>query len=124
LRTVRIRKLTETHQITAGDGTRLRELLHPDRDYPFSGRYSLAHAIVPVGGKSVPHRLATDEVYYILDGDGVMHIDSESSLVTAGDAIDIPPQTIQWIENTSPGELVFLCIVDPAWRREDEDILG
>jgi mannose-6-phosphate isomerase-like protein (cupin superfamily) len=120
---VRIRKLAQTQQIIAGDGTRLRELLHPDRDYPFSGRYSLAHAIVPVGGKSVPHRLATDEVYYILDGDGVMHIDSETAAVVAGDAIDIPPKAIQWIENTGPVELVFLCIVDPAWRRDDEEIL-
>lgn len=121
---MRIRKLTQCPEIIAGDGTRLRELLHPNREYPFSGRYSLAHAVVPVGGKSVPHRLRTDEVYYILSGSGVMHIDAETALVSAGDAIDIPPDAIQWIENNGAAEIVFLCIVDPAWRREDEEILG
>jgi mannose-6-phosphate isomerase-like protein (cupin superfamily) len=121
---MRIRKLSHCPEIIAGDGTRLRELLHPGRDYPFSGRYSLAHAIVPVGGKSVPHRLNTDEVYYILEGDGVMHIDAETAPVSPGDAIDIPPGAVQWIENRGSQELIFLCIVDPAWRREDEEILG
>jgi mannose-6-phosphate isomerase-like protein (cupin superfamily) len=121
---MRIRKLTQCPEIIAGDGTRLRELLHPDREYPFFGRYSLAHAVVPVGGKSVPHRLRTDEVYYILSGTGIMRIDAETAQVSAGDAIDIPPGSVQWIENNSSEELVFLCIVDPAWRREDEEILG
>jgi mannose-6-phosphate isomerase-like protein (cupin superfamily) len=119
-----IRKLAECVEIIAGDGTRLRELLHPERGYPFGGRYSLAHAIVPVGGKSVPHRLVTDEVYYILQGRGAMHIDDESAEVTVGDAIDIPPSSVQWIENTGTDDLVFLCMVDPAWRVEDEEILG
>ncbi len=118
-----IRKLAECDQIIAGDGTRLRELLHPERGYPFGGRYSLAHAIVPKGGKSVPHRLSTDEVYYILQGHGMMHIDDESAEVTAGDAIDIPPGSIQWIENVGSADLVFLCMVDPAWRADDEEIL-
>ncbi len=121
---MRIRKLTQCPEIIAGDGTRLRELLHPDREYPFSGRYSLAQAVVPVDGKSVPHRLRTDEVYYILSGSGIMHIDAETALVSAGDAIDIPPSAVQWIENSGSEQLVFLCIVDPAWRREDEEILG
>ena len=121
---MRIRKLTQCPEIIAGDGTRLRELLHPDRDYDFSGRYSLAHAIVPVGGKSVPHRLRTDEVYYIIQGSGDMHIDDEVSSVSTGDAVEIPPHAVQWIDNSGPTELIFLCIVDPAWRREDEEILG
>ena len=108
----------------AGDGTRLRELLHPNREYPFSGRYSLAHAVLPVGGKSVPHRLRTDEVYYVMQGRGIMHIGEESAHVSAGDAIDIPPNSVQWIENRGSEELIFLCIVDPAWRLEDEEIIG
>jgi mannose-6-phosphate isomerase-like protein (cupin superfamily) len=119
-----IRKLAECDEIIAGDGTRLRELLHPERGYSFGGRYSLAHAIVPAGGKSVPHRLVTDEVYYILQGRGVMHIDNESAEVTVGDTIDISPGSVQWIENVGADDLVFLCVVDPAWRVEDEEILG
>ena len=120
---MRLRRLSECALITAGDDTRLLELLHPDRDYPFDGRYSLAHASVAPGQATRPHRLTIDEVYYILNGTGEMHVDSESAPVTSGDAIEIPPGATQWIINTGSGNLDFLCIVDPAWRHEDEAIL-
>lgn len=107
----------------AGDGTSLRELLHPERDYDFSGRYSLAHAVLPPRATSLKHVLTSDEVYYILSGRGVMHVDDDSAEVGAGDAVDIPPGAVQWIENISESKLEFLCIVDPAWRADDEEIL-
>lgn len=118
-----IRKLSQCAEIVAGDGTRLRELLHPDRDYPFSGRYSLAHARLSAGVSSEPHRLKSSEVYYILDGRGEMHIDDDRAEVSAGDVVEIPPGGVQWIRNAGTGELVFLCLVDPAWREEDEEVL-
>jgi mannose-6-phosphate isomerase-like protein (cupin superfamily) len=120
---MRIRKLSNCAEIVAGDRTRLRELLHPDRDYPFSGRYSLARAVVAPGRKTVRHRLVTDEVYYIVKGQGEMHIDDEIAAVEAGDAIEIPPGSAQWVANVGSDDLEFLCIVDPAWRAEDEEIL-
>ncbi|MBK7142710.1 MAG: cupin domain-containing protein [bacterium] len=120
---MRIRRLTNCPEIIAGDNTRLRELLHPDKGYPFDGRYSLAHATVKPGETTFKHRLATSEVYYILAGEGRMAIDSESADVTVGDAIEIPPHATQSITNIGHTDLVFLCIVDPAWRAEDEDIL-
>jgi len=33
-----------------------------------------------------------------------------------------PANSSQYIENTGNEDLVFLCIVNPAWRREDETI--
>lgn len=114
-----IRDLKDCPEIIAGDNTILRELLHPDKA-KLELRHSLAHAIVPVGASSLPHRLKTSEVYYILEGEGVMHIDEETAPVHAGQAIYIPPHARQYIENTGPAELKFLCIVDPAWRAEDE----
>ena len=120
---MRIRKLLECREINAGDRTRLRELLHPNRDYSFSGRYSLAHAVVAPGCSSVRHRLRTDEVYYIIKGQGEMHIDDEKVAVGPGDAVEIPPGLVQWISNPTDTDLTFLCIVDPAWRAEDEEVL-
>jgi mannose-6-phosphate isomerase-like protein (cupin superfamily) len=29
---------------------------------------------------------------------------------------------MQYIENTGVSVLKFLCIVDPAWRKEDEEV--
>jgi len=119
-----IRKLGDCPEITAADNTRLRELLHPDRDYPFAGCYSLAWVVLPVGATSLRHRLKTDEVYFIVAGRGLMHIDEDTAAVEPGDAVDIPPGSLQWIENTGEETLAFLCIVDPAWRAEDEEILS
>jgi mannose-6-phosphate isomerase-like protein (cupin superfamily) len=118
-----IRKLKGSPEIVAGDETRLRELLHPDREYDFDGRFSLAHAVLEAGQASTPHRLISTEVYFILSGTGLMHIDSESASIEPGDAVVIPPETEQWLDNTGQLPLEFLCIVDPAWRAEDEEIL-
>lgn len=116
-----IRKLLDCPEFIAGDGTRLRELLHPDKQ-AIALRYSLAHAIVPVGGVSLPHALTTSEVYYILSGQGEMHIDAEVKTVVPGDAIYIPPNARQYIRNLGAEPLVFICLVDPAWRQEDETV--
>jgi mannose-6-phosphate isomerase-like protein (cupin superfamily)/2'-5' RNA ligase len=117
-----ISRLEDCEEFIAGDRSVLRELLHPDKA-DLAIRYSLAHATVKPGAKTTPHRLRTAEVYYILQGRGRMHIDAEVADVTCGCAIHIPPQATQYIENPSDTDLVFLCMVDPAWRLEDEEIL-
>ena len=118
-----IRKLFECPEFIAGDGTQLRELLHPDKQDIALG-YSLAHAVVPVGQVSTPHALATSEVYYVLAGQGEMHIDDETSQVEPGDAVYIPPNARQYLRNAGKEPLVFICLVDPAWRQEDETVFG
>jgi len=106
----------------SGDKVILRELLHRDKG-KFSFRYSLAYAKLPAKKASIPHRLKTSEAYYILKGKGKMHIGGESRKVGAGDVIYIPPRSRQHIKNTGNTALEFLCIVDPAWKKKDEEIL-
>jgi len=114
--------LTDCPEFLAGDHCRLREMLHPDkRDLRL--RYSLAHAMVPAGKTTTPHRLTTSEVYFIIQGQGQMHIDDEISKVTVSDTVYIPPHAVQYITNTGAHELTFICIVDPAWQDENEEIL-
>ncbi len=117
-----VRDFKDCREITAGDGSALREILHPDRG-PFPLGYSLARAVVGPGAKTRPHRLKSSEVYYILEGRGLMHVEGQSAEVAAGQAVYIPPLHAQHIENTGPGDLVFLCLVDPAWKPEDEEVL-
>lgn len=116
-----VQKLEQMEEFIAGDGTRLRELLHPDKQ-AIDLRYSLAHAVVAVGETSKPHSLTTSEVYYLLSGQGEMHIEDEVQIVESGDAVYIPPNAQQFIHNCGDRPLVFICIVDPAWRKEDETI--
>lgn len=118
-----VKDLNDCEEFIAGDATILRELLHPDKA-PLELRYSLAHAVLPPGKESTPHSLKTSEVYYILEGMGRMHINNETADVRAGHAVYIPPSAIQHIENTGPSDLKFICIVDPAWRKEDEVVLS
>jgi len=53
----------------------------------------------------------------------VMYIDNESKKVGSGQVVYIPPNSAQKIKNTGHQDLIFLCIVDPAWRKEDEKIV-
>lgn len=117
-----IKKLQDCEEFIAGDNTILREMLHPDKA-DLQLRYSLAHAIVKVGETSQPHKLKTSEVYYILEGQGIMYINDESAEVSVDDTIYIPPNAKQYIKNTGTTDLKFLAIVDPAWKVEDEEIL-
>ncbi|UCD00035.1 MAG: cupin domain-containing protein [Phycisphaerales bacterium] len=116
-----VRDLGDCREFVAGDHSILRELLHPDKR-SLGIRYSLAHAKVGPGQSTKPHRLKSSEVYYILAGEGTMHIDREARSVGPGCTVYIPPGSVQHIENAGHGDLIFLCIVDPAWRQEDEEI--
>jgi mannose-6-phosphate isomerase-like protein (cupin superfamily) len=116
-----IRDLQSCEEFIAGDHTVLRELIHPAKDN-LELRYSLAFAVLGRGKTSFPHQLKTSEVYFILDGEGIMHIGEETARVIPGFAIYIPPNTRQFIQNTGRTDLKFICIVDPAWRPEDEFI--
>ena len=118
-----LKNLRDCEEFIAGDGSILRELLHPDKA-DLQIRYSLAHARVRPRLKTTPHKLKSTEVYYIIAGRGRMHIDAESFEVGPETAVCIPPNSAQYIENTGDCDLVFLCIVDPAWRQEDEQVLG
>jgi mannose-6-phosphate isomerase-like protein (cupin superfamily) len=113
-------RLSDCSEFRAGDDTRLREMLHPAKADLAIG-YSLAHATIDPGTESYPHRLKSSEVYFILEGQGLMHIDEDSYMVGAGDTVYIPPMARQFIRNVGEMELKFVCIVDPAWRLEDEE---
>lgn len=117
-----VRRHSDCEEFVAADETILREPIHPDKA-DLALRYSIVHAIVKPHKRSLLHRLKTSEVYYILEGEGIMHIDEETEKVGPGDTIYIPPNGKQYIENTGDSELKFLAIVDPAWRPEDEEVL-
>ncbi len=118
-----IRRLSERLEFLGGDGTRLRELLNA-RTEPLECRYSLAHARLDAGRSSILHALKSSEVYYILSGSGEMEIDGEREIVNPGDTIFIPPLAKQRLHASGDVPLEFLCIVDPAWRPEDETVLA
>ncbi len=120
-----VRRLEKLKEIIAIDETILREIINPlHDDGNLKLGYSIAHAIVKPGNASLSHRIKTSsEIYYILKGCGRMYVDEENEDVGPGDTIYVPPNAIQYIENTGDTNLVFLCIVYPSWRAEDEELI-
>lgn len=116
-----VTRIQDCPEFLAGDHTRLRELLHPARS-PAEIRYSVAHGRLEPGRRSKRHRLVSSEVYYFLAGTGCFRIGDEAETVGPGSLVYVPPGATQWVENQGAGALEFLCLVDPAWRLEDETV--
>ena len=109
-------------EFLAGDHTRLRELLHPAR-LPLALGYSVAHGVLAPGARSKRHRLASSEVYYIIAGHGRLTVDGAVVTVEPGSVVYVPPGGVQSLNNVGSTDIEFLCLVDPAWRPEDEEVL-
>lgn len=116
-----VKKLLDLPTIVAGDHSLLKEIINP-KVKGVDIRYSLAHAIVSPGNSTLPHRLKSSETYYIISGTGEVCINNQKQYVSENDLVYIPPRAQQSIRNTGNSDLVFLCICDPAWRKEDEMI--
>ncbi len=120
-----VKKLKDLKEIVALDDTIIREMLNPKHDSePLHLGYSLAHATLPPKKTSLPHRFKTaSEVYYILKGAGLIHIDDETERVGPGDTVYIPPKGVQKLENIGDENLEFLCIVYPEWQPDAEELV-
>jgi mannose-6-phosphate isomerase-like protein (cupin superfamily) len=119
-------KIVKSHHkpdITAADQTPIKELLSPLKD-SVATHYSVALARMPRGEKNLPHRLKTSsELFIVIEGRGVVHVEDEAAQISAGAIIYVPPGGLQWMENTGDSDLVFYCIVDPPWKAEDESVV-
>lgn len=115
-----IKRTADCNEFTANDGCRIRELLHPDSD-DVDMPMSFAVGRVGPGEKTYAHYLEPVEVYYILQGRGLMQVGHESGEVEAGDAVYVPARASQCIKNLGESDLVFLVACTPAWY-EDGDI--
>lgn len=117
-----VRDVRDCDEITAGDNTRLRELVNPLTD-KLELRYSFAVATIAPETSSLEHRLLNSELYYFLAGRGEMQVGGETTRVQPGRIVYVPPGARQKVKNDGTEDLAFICIVDPAWRPEVEEIL-
>jgi mannose-6-phosphate isomerase-like protein (cupin superfamily) len=114
--------LADRPEFLAGDQTRLREIFHPVK-HQLKLSYSLAHGRLNPGQRSKRHVLTSSEVYYFIAGQGQFTIDDRVALIEAGTTIYVPPGGQQSLENIGATDIEFLCLVDPAWRIEDETVM-
>ena len=117
-----LRKNSEIDSITGNEGTKIKQYFHPHNT--LNGiNYSLAQFSLDAGKKSKLHKIKSSEIYYILEGRGILHIDEESHHLEKDDSVYVPSNSRQFIENSGSNELKFLCIVEPAWKADDEILL-
>lgn len=117
-----VRKISEIEAISGNEGTKIKQYFHPHNTLNGIG-YSLAHFTLEPGKKTLLHKIKSSEIYYILEGDAVLKVNDESHELKKDDSVYVPPMSEQSIENMGTTNLQFLCIVEPAWKPQDEIIL-
>lgn len=104
------------------DGSTIRELIHPS--VHGNRNQSLAEATVPPESKTRLHwHRIVEEIYFILEGRGIMTIGEEAFPVSVGDSVLIPPGNPHRIENTGRSPLKVLCACSPAYSHEDTELI-
>lgn len=94
-------------------GALSKALVHPDTlgschiDYRISTYQPMAHA------KVHEHQMQ-EQVYHVLEGEGLMEIDGNKTLVRKNDVIFIPPKVSHAIENSGISDLTFIVVTSPV----------
>ena len=96
------------------------------REFYHSKKMSLVEAMVEIGQATECHiHEKSEEIYYILEGEGLMEIENDKAQVSKDQAIIIPPRNRHRITNNGNTQLRFLCFCSPPYSDEDtliEDI--
>lgn len=97
------------------DGSTIRELVHPAR-WPGLGM-SLAEAVVEAGGSTLRHvHTSFDEIYYCLEGTGVLYVDDAPGSFEPGDYRLIARGSSHYLTATT--KLRLLCVCCPGYTHE------
>ncbi|MDA8361544.1 MAG: cupin domain-containing protein [Gammaproteobacteria bacterium] len=106
----------------AKDGSRVRELMHPT--VHGNRAQSLAEATIPAGSTTRLHRhRCVEELYYVLQGQGLMTVGGEEWVIGMGDTVLIPPGTTHQIRALGAVDLRILCASAPAYADDDTELL-
>jgi mannose-6-phosphate isomerase-like protein (cupin superfamily) len=81
---------------------------------------SLAEATVGAGQTTEYHlHRRSEEIYYILEGEGLMEIEGEEEEVSKQQAVIIPSGKKHRITNLGDNQLRFLCLCSPSYSDVD-----
>ena len=113
-----VQNIDRVEPFVTKDGSEIRELL-AHRNSCIRNQ-TLAEARLPAGARTTAHHHAqTEEIYYLLEGRGVMRVGEQTRQVGPGDAIAIPPGAVHQITNTGATTLKFLCCCAPGYEHND-----
>ncbi|WP_135612158.1 cupin domain-containing protein [Methanococcoides sp. AM1] len=99
-------------------------LLHPATvNKELEVNYSIAHVIIKPGKSIEPHMMNNPEVYYVLEGEGVLYIEDVPFELSKGKLVHIPANSKQYTENAGDVDLEFFAINQPVWSEENEEMV-
>ena len=65
-------------------------------------------------GRAPDHSHVYDEVIYVLEGEGMLHLDGRSTPIAGGSCIHLPPHVEHCLENTGDGPMRVVAVFHPA----------
>ena len=117
-----IRNLAEArwHELPGHHGGALSKLLvHPDT----AGSRELDFRIscyAPMAYVARHKHQVQEQIYHVLEGEGLMEIGDTTRVVRKNDFIFLPPGVEHALQNSGTGNLVFLVITSPVSDDADE----
>src|SRR3954454_18245768 len=105
-----VRRLADQEAQDATTDRQFRVVADPD-----SGLRSATHFVgyIPVA-KAPDHFHYYDEVIYVLEGDGAMHMNGESIRLSPGSCIHLPARTVHCLENVGDDVMKVVAVFRPA----------
>ena len=82
------------------------------------GRYTLIDMHVPHGGGPAPHRHDFEEMFHVLEGQIEATFRGRTTVVRAGEVVNIPANAPHSFTNTSDEPARLLCVCAPAGQEE------
>ena len=129
--------MTGTLPIPADDPARSLTLARPDSDERLphiglvgdtytvllsgadtAGRFALIDMFIPPGGGPPPHRHDFEETFIILEGELEATFRGSTSIVRAGDTVNIPANAPHRFHNVSSKSVRLLCLCSPPGQED------
>jgi mannose-6-phosphate isomerase-like protein (cupin superfamily) len=105
------RSLKECKYADTQGNIQIAELLNSKKlDKKPDNNYSVSHSTIKSGKNTESHLMKNPEVYYILEGEGLVYIDGIPVELRPERLIYIPADSIQAVSNTGDEDLKFLVI--------------
>ena len=107
-----------TEPYTTLDGSLITELIRPETEG--SGNLSVARAVIMPGQSTFSHyHGSSEEVYYVLEGQGLLRINARTWEVGPGSVHLIRPGDEHNVTCMGETPLTILCACAPPYRHED-----
>jgi mannose-6-phosphate isomerase-like protein (cupin superfamily) len=108
-----VKSVESVEAFVTKDGSTIRELHHTEVQ-------SLAEATLEVEQATERHyHRLSEEIYFVLKGQGRMEVDGDVTQVRPGDAVLIPAGAWHQLENNGTSELRILCCCAPPYSHDD-----